>query len=370
MKIGIITMHRVTNFGSALQAYALQQALIKLGYENEIINYIFPHKNKSSIFSTIELFLRKKIYELRTGVFFSKKKEDYFKEFRRFFLSLSDKTYTLESINTNPPKYDLYMTGSDQVWNPKWMEGDTNFLLSFVQSKPKVSYASSFAVNTIPAESKEIYKKYLQEYKHITVRENSGEIIVDDLLGTRKADVVCDPTILLDKGDYIKIAKVPRIEIQGPYILVYILDYMFNPYPGVNQIIKSVAATLGMPVVYIGGKYTVYDSHCKYIENLGPCEFIWLFQHADFVVTTSFHGSAFATIFQKPLLAVVKDTNDNDGRIITLMRKVGNERALISYTANIEYKAEYLRQLTSNNMEYQSYKEESLKKLQQIVENI
>ena len=192
---------------------------------------------------------------MRTGAFFSKKKEGYFKAFHKQFLALSDKTYTRESILSDPPAYDLYMTGSDQVWNPLWMKDDTNFLLSFVRNEKKISYASSFAVDVIPEESKPVYKKYLQEYKHITVRENSGEKIVKDLLDGQETPVVCDPTLLLDQEDYIKIAKKPRLDIHDPYLLVYILDYMFNPFPEVNNIVRNVAETLGLPVVYIGGKY-------------------------------------------------------------------------------------------------------------------
>lgn len=363
MKIGIITMHRVLNFGSALQAYALQQALLKLGYDNEIIDYVFPHETDVPLLMRANLFLRKKIYEMRTGAFFAKKKEGYFKAFRKQFLALSDKTYTRESMLSDSPAYDLYMTGSDQVWNPLWMKDDTNFLLSFVRNKEKISYASSFAADAIPEESKPIYKKYLQEYKHITVRENSGEKIVKELLGGRKAPVVCDPTLLLDQEDYIKIAKKPPLDIHGPYLLVYILDYMFNPFPEVNNIVRNVAETLGLPVVYIGGKYTVYDSHCLSIEHIGPCEFIWLFQHAKFVITTSFHGTAFATVFEKPLLAVVKTDNDKDGRLTTLMKKVGNEKAITSYNSSDTYQESELYQLRADSEKYKEYKLESLVQL-------
>lgn len=370
MKIGIITMHRVLNFGSALQAYALQQALLKLGYDNEIIDYVFPHETDVPLLMRANLFLRKKIYEMRTGAFFVKKKEGYFKAFRKQFLALSDKTYTRESILSDPPAYDLYMTGSDQVWNPLWMKDDINFLLSFVRNKKKISYASSFAVDAIPEESKPIYRKYLQEYKHITVRENSGEKIVKELLDGRETPVVCDPTLLLDQEDYIKIAKKPRLDIHGPYLLVYILDYMFNPFPEVNNIVRNVAETLGLPVVYIGGKYTVYDSHCLSIEHIGPCEFIWLFQHAKFVITTSFHGTAFATVFEKPLLAVVKTDNDKDGRVTTLMKNVGNEKAITSFTSHINYDRRKLYQFKANTLKYKKHRVMSLRQLDVMVEQV
>ena len=360
-------MHRVLNFGSALQAYALQQALLKLGYDNEIIDYVFPHEADVPLLMRANLFLRKKIYEMRTGAFFAKKKESYFKAFRKQFLALSDKTYTRDSMLSDSPAYDLYMTGSDQVWNPLWMKDDTNFLLSFVRDKRKVSYASSFAVDAIPEESKPIYKKYLQEYKHITVRENSGEKIVKELLDGRETPVVCDPTLLLDQEDYIKIAKKPRLDIHDPYLLVYILDYMFNPFPEVNNIVRNVAETLGLPVVYIGGKYTVYDSHCLSIEHIGPCEFIWLFQHAKFVITTSFHGTAFATIFDKALLAIVGDNNCNDGRVTTLMNCVGNEKAITSYNSSDTFQEKELYQLRADNEKYTEYKRDSLAQLRTMV---
>lgn len=250
------------------------------------------------------------------------------------------------------------------------MKDDTNFLLSFVRNEKKISYASSFAVDAIPEESKPIYKKYLQQYKHITVRENSGEKIVKELLDGRKAPVVCDPTLLLDQEDYIKIAKKPRLDIHDPYLLVYILDYMFNPFPEVNNIVRNVAETLGLPVVYIGGKYTVYDSHCLSIEHIGPCEFIWLFQHAKFVITTSFHGTAFATVFEKPLLAVVKTDNDKDGRLTTLMKKVGNEKAITSFTSHVNYDRRKLYQFKANTLKYKKHKMMSLRQLDVMVEQV
>lgn len=143
--------------------------------------------------------------------------------------------------------------------------------------------------------------------------------------------------------------------------------YIFNPFPEVNNIVRNVAETLGLPVFYIGGKYTVYDSHCLSIEHIGPCEFIWPFQHAKFVITTSFHGMAFATVFEKPLLAVVKKADDKDGRITALMKNVGNEKAITPYNSSDTYQENELYQLRADSEKYTEYKRKSLAQLRTMV---
>lgn len=330
MKIGIITMHKVLNFGSALQAYALQRVLDNNGYDSEIIDYDFPPR--SPTLDRLNTTVRFWIYQLRTGTFFEKSKKRYFKQFYKRFFRLSSKRYNKQTVARVNNIYDVFLTGSDQVWNPTWIKDDTTFLLSFAaDDKPKCSYASSFAISKIPDKYKSVYKRYLCRYHHISVREKSGVDIVKDLIG-KKPGLVLDPTLLLTDKDYQELSCQSRIQIEGPYILVYMLSYMYNPFPDVNNIVRMVHERMGGKVVYLGsGKFSAYSKDCICVDNLGPCEFISLIENASFVITSSFHGTAFASIFNKPLISTVKSLDDTDGRMPTLLSLIGGEYSIVEY---------------------------------------
>lgn len=323
-------MHKVLNFGSALQAYALQKVLDKNRIDNEIIDYDFPPH--SSFLKQIDTTFRFWIYQLRTGTFFEKSKKRYFSVFYKRFFRLSSKRYNKQTIASANDVYDAFITGSDQVWNPTWVKEDTTFLLSFAaDDKPKCSYASSFAISNIPASYKSIYKKYLSRYSCIAVREESGVGIVKSLIG-KTPKLVLDPTLLLTTDDYKELSLQSHLHIEGSYILVYMLTYMYDPFPEVNDIVRQVHERMGGKVVYLGsGKFSAYRNDCICIENLGPCEFIHLIENASFVITSSFHGTAFASIFCKPLISTVKSMDDTDGRMPTLLKNIGGEHSIVAY---------------------------------------
>lgn len=332
MKIGIITMHKVLNFGSALQAYALQKILDNNGYDSEIIDYDFPPRKP--LLDRLNTTVRFWIYQLRTGAFFEKSKKRYFASFYKHFFRLSSKRYNKQTIARVNDIYDAFVTGSDQVWNPIWIKDDTTFLLSFAaDDKPKCSYASSFAISNIPEKCKRVYKRYLCRYRHIAVREKSGVDIVKNLIG-KTPDLVLDPTLLLTDKDYQELSCQSRLHIKGSYILVYMLSYMYDPFPDVNDIVRKVHERMGGKVVYLGsGKFSAYSKDCICVENLGPCEFISLIENASFVITSSFHGTAFASIFNKPLMSTVKSLYDADGRMPTLLSLIGGEHSIVEYKA-------------------------------------
>ena len=366
MKIGIITMHRVVNYGSALQAFALQQALLKMGYDNELIDYVFPSPQKRSLYKSIETRLRRFIYLLKVGKLFRKTKEARFREFRKKYLMLSVQKYNQTNILKSPPIYDIYMTGSDQVWNPQWIKNDTSFFLSFApKNSIKLSYASSFTVNHIDNKYLKLYAQMLSRYQHITVREDSGIEIVKELTG-EVAECVCDPTLLLAKDDYEPLIQMSKVSMDGPYVLVYLLTYMFDPYPKVNQIVASVSEKLGLSVVYLdGNKYVTYSKACKTVSEVGPNEFLWLFKNADFIITTSYHGCVFASIFTKPLLAVINH-GENDHRIISLLNKMQNTKSVVFFDSNVSIDTNDMRSYVpkiEKMEEFRSYSIRMLKKM-------
>ena len=164
MKIGIITMHKVMNYGSALQAYALQAAIKKLGYDSESIDYIYPNK---PVRKTLIFRIRHWLLNLLTG-FPALKKENKYKDFyKKYFSCSSQKYFSPSSLHNETFNYDLFLTGSDQVWNPNCVRNDKSFMLDFIpQGKHKVAYAASFTKSSLPAELipdyKNIYPSILQ----------------------------------------------------------------------------------------------------------------------------------------------------------------------------------------------------------------
>ena len=218
MKIGIMTMHRVQNMGSVLQAYALQYKIKQLGYESELIDYAFP-PSKEKQFGLKDMVSWG--WDMVHG-FPEKKRKKKIDEFRTRFLACSEKTYDRSLLLSEPPQYDLYCTGSDQVWNPFHVGEDTSFMLDFAPlDAPRISYASSFATKEVKEPFFSLYAKYLALYREITVREKTGVDIVKKMTD-KDASVVCDPTLLLSTNEWDRLANYSTIKMPKNYILIYL----------------------------------------------------------------------------------------------------------------------------------------------------
>lgn len=361
MKIGIITMHKVLNFGSALQAYALQQTLFGLGFDNEIIDYQFPSVSHSK--QTIKKRINGFFVYLRNAImgFPNEKKISKFQNFYQENYILSSSRYNEKSIKANPPLYDIYMTGSDQVWNPKHVKDDTNFLLAFAPSGArKVSYASSFATSVLPEQYVSIYRKYLSEYNVISVREISGVEMVKYLTG-KNATVCCDPTLLLDKEEWNVLEAKSDLKIKKKYILVYALYYMFDPYPELLNIINYVQKKLSLQVIYLNGrKEDAIRYNSKVYKSGGPEDFLRLIKNAEFIITSSFHGAVFSILYNKPFMGIVRDNNSADSRISSLLNNFNSEKCQVAYNDKINFSREELLNLKADMTEYNNIKKHAI----------
>ena len=330
--VGIITMHRPISFGSSLQAYALQKKIQDLGFDCEIIDYQYPNKLHKTKNNFIKLFLRTIAHYL-LNLFMGMPcvfERMRFKRFRKNFLKLSQYYKNSDALVKCPPEYDIYCTGSDQVWNTNFTKRDTTFVLSFAKEKYKISYASSFAVDYIVEDCIKDFEKYLSQYSNISVRERSGVGLVKQITG-KTATLVCDPTLLLPKEEWFPLANQSRINIQKPYLLVFILTYSYNPYPEVNRIIDEVQKKLGLHTVILSGnKYDYLRNNTTVIKSAGPLEFLNLFKNASFIITSSFHGVAFSANFEKPFLAVV-DKSNKDSRLLSFLETIDLLDRAISY---------------------------------------
>lgn len=288
-KVGIISFHRAVNYGAVLQVYALNESIKRIGYEpitidyrNQFIQYAYDLNPLHS--SDWKGFLiRILTYNSR------KKKAQKFEEFREKYIAL-DKITNLYYKDMN--YYDKFITGSDQVWNFAQTHFDKAFFLDFVSdSKKKNSYGASFGFEHIPNQYLDDYKELLADFNCISVREEQGANIISNLLN-RNAEVVLDPTMLLSKKDWTNISQ--DYTGKKDYILIYpmatsrsLLDFAINLSKKTNCEIICVSNALGKRI-----KVT-------YATEVGPQEFLGLFKNAKYIVTNSFHGTAFAINFNK-----------------------------------------------------------------------
>ena len=331
MRVGLITIHGINNFGSLLQAYATQKTINNLGHDCEIINYKYPNDyhlkrikahnpyavGKLSVIQRV----RAHFYSRYVSPSVVKKKTELFARERSALLKQTDCYESKEELMLNPPCYDIYVTGSDQVWNPRYLYDDTTFLLPFIRGCKKIAFSASFGSTEIDEQHQNMMRPLLSEYQFISTREESGVRLVRDICG-KQAISTCDPTLLLSAEDWKTVYNDSPL-IKGNYILCYVLTYTADPYPYAYKLIKYIKEQLKMRVIYIDetGKYWC-DIRNKSLQTYGPREIINLFQNASFIVSSSFHGAAFSLNFRKDFYSIFPK-GIKDERQESLLRKVG-----------------------------------------------
>lgn len=326
--VGIITMHTPLNYGSYLQTLATYEFIKSQKLSPFVINYKYPteyHKRlarKNNAIAPRYGYLHRKLSGLcrrliRVDATTKQQKMD---KFYHKYIRMTSPYYSLEELNEAAPLFDIYVSGSDQIWNPYYVGKDTTYLLSWAPiGRKRISYASSFAVQRIPPELENTYKQYLSMYNNISTREKNT--IIQDLIGV-DCPVVLDPTFLLSCETWKQYIHKERL-VRKKYILCYILSYSFNPYPYIYEVIKKVKREIGYKVVFIDGDPINLLCGYKVMANCSPEDFLNLFYYSEFVVTTSFHGTAFALNFRKDFISVVNDKKSTDNRQMSLLQQVG-----------------------------------------------
>ena len=327
-KVGIITMHRPVNVGCYLQAYGLQEAIIRQGCDCEIIDYHYPNAFHGQLTFKMKIarMINKQLKRFLGGGAFELS-EKRFNDFFHNQLKLSAVSYkTIQELQQNPPEYDLYCIGSDQVWNPNYIKGDPTFFCEFTpDKKPIVSYASSFGVTSIPQQYHDLYKRGLGRLQMIGVRELSGVEIVKELTG-KEAQFVVDPTLLLTAEQWSE--KAAAIDIDDPYILCY-----GCPYPNVyvEKLALHIQKKTGLKVIHLFGlPWQRFDKNILHVYDVGPLEFLSWIKNAKLVLTTSFHGTIFSTGFKVPFYSVYYDKEGGSRQINILDRLQLQERGILA----------------------------------------
>lgn len=363
MKVGMITFHSAHNFGAVLQAYALNKKIIDIGYEAEIIDYrpqfitelysINPFHKLSKPKSLISLL---SMYPTRI------KKYNKFNKFINEEMKLSERSfYSSEDLIKYSFNYDIYVTGSDQVWNPEINGVMGEYFLSFAGTQSKrISYAASFGKDTLNSKFSEEISFHLKKLDAISVREEDGVNIVNNLIGLNPLRVL-DPVFLLSSADWKE--KIVAPDITEKYILVYMMEYNKK----VIDIAVKVAEEKNMKILNISNSVKIPRGFEKNLRDIGPREFLGYFYFAEHVITNSFHGTAFSIIFEKNFTIVphskLNSRIDNILKLTNLEERQVNlsdeDESFRRFTSEIEF--DEVRQILKKEIDYSvGYLQEAL----------
>ena len=327
MKIGIFTFFQ-TNYGAVLQAFALQHYLQQQpDTDVEVIdfttpNHLLEHKvfRKQKTRNPIKLFayyfftiLRYKQLKTRINRTWEFKQR-YFKYTRRYS--------TVDDVLNNHPQKDIYITGSDQVFNPNARYVPVYYLDFDKGNSKKVAYAPSFGISQFTKEIAQKISHYINDFDFLSCRESAGAEYLSMLTG-KSIPVVVDPVLLISEADWNKVAVKP--EYNKNYILIYDLN-------GVNNLIKiakNIQKSTGLPVVCLtGNRMKIYPVD-KQIYDAGPAEFVGWIKHASYVVTDSFHGTMFSLIFKKQFFTFIA-LEQTSSRIRNILEKVDLSNRIVT----------------------------------------
>lgn len=376
-KVAIVSCYFKNNYGSLLQAYATQKILDDNNIPNETINiselrdfskgkkkyYLSQITNLNFIktkFGMIKLKGYQKINRnLKNNIMIRNKEFTEFK--KKFKLSKTFNTYAeLNEYTKN--NYSDVIVGSDQLWLPVNIVSDY-YTLNWVPNEiNKISYATSFGISKIPEEYKELYSYFLKRIDNISVREANALNLVKDISG-REAKLVCDPTLLLTKEQWMDIQNSKRI-IKDKYIFCYFLGSNLEH----RKFVERLKEKTGYKIVSINhcDEYVKYsDEFADYIPyDVGPGEFLNYIRNAEYVCTDSFHGTVFSLINNTKFFTFRRFSNktkmSTNSRVVSLLNIVDLQERLICGTENIDDEVSKIINFENVNTKLKEFREGSL----------
>lgn len=342
MKIGILTILNVNNYGAELQCCALYRKLTSMGYDAEVINYLFginPGHDFSGEKLTVPISFKQRmkvsllpIVQYLFCMFHQKNKKlrnKHFNEFHEKYNHLTSTVYpSVKSLYEANFNYDVICIGSDQVWNyEKGYSLEPFFACFDKKGTKKISYASSIGLSSLSKEAECVFKKELSGFAHLSVREQQASELLENLLN-REVDVVLDPTLILDNKEWLEVAKFDMCP-KEKYVLVYIVT--IKPCDYVLEVARHIAKLRNLKIVRICRD--AYPEHSgrnvQEILTAGPSDFVGLFANAEFVVTNSFHGTVFSINFSKSFYSVIKRQHSTNSRLTSILKKLDLEDRIL-----------------------------------------
>ncbi|MGN1134510.1 MAG: polysaccharide pyruvyl transferase family protein [Oscillospiraceae bacterium] len=319
MKVGILTIYDNSNMGNRLQNYALQEILLK--YADEVVTI----KNKTRPISLKDRIVRSSFLteSVLANKMLGKKRKIKFLRFNKKYINISKKYcfFDNESFDSNVPECDLYCAGSDQIWNPNLKRSGYFNFLGFSPREKNFSFSASFGISSISDEHQQAVKRGLENIKYISVREDAGKKISEDLTGRNDVQVIIDPTMYFSAKDWAKVEEKPEFLSDENYILTYFLGGISKTR---SDEIQRVANENGWKIINILDKQSPY-------YNSGPSDFVYLIHHAKLVCTDSFHASVFSFLFDTPLSIFKRDgfQINMNSRLETLVEKFSLDKCVV-----------------------------------------
>lgn len=347
-KICVVTWYVSLNYGTCLQCYALQKYLTNMGFEcytPDTLKYYYGFKHPKETFNVIKRKSFEKFMMKHKSNYDNRLEESYKIRIKKNndFVEKNDNIYhvrTKKSLDKMIQETDVFMTGSDQIWNPEFVS--PVYLLSFVpEYKKRIAYASSIGVDKIPDRKKLFYYKYLSKFNTIGVREKTARQELMKL-NINNVYTVIDPTFLLDQKAWELVSERPNVGSNGPFIFCYFIGEHNTIWIDTLNFINKER------------KYKIYIalSESRNIPNvgtvlpeLGVSEFLWMISNSSYILTDSFHAIALAINFNKDFYAFSRFSDENvysqNSRIKDLLKEFElDERLLknvIRNTSSINY---------------------------------
>ena len=321
-KVGIITLTKDLNYGNRLQNYAVECLVSRCGsIPYTLFNTTWSEYGKTSRYKSYIGIPLEILKNRQSGI--SRQIAALFDRFNNKFIHIADEYDMESSMEHIVKKYDVFITGSDQVWNPYWEFIGEKEYLTFATDKKKIALSASFGVTGIPEDKKESITQWLKGLDAISVRENRAAEIVKELTG-QDVPVLIDPTMCIDVLKWKKIARRPICFKSKSYVLMYILgDMKKECLLTVSEYCNKIGAEL---VILRQNK--IFDRY-----PVGPREYLYLIANAKYVITDSFHGSVFSVLFHRNLAIFHRDgeleNEDMMSRLDTLMDKFSLADCLI-----------------------------------------
>lgn len=331
-KAGILTIVDYVNYGNRLQNYATQEILKSYGMDvKTIVNRPFSRPVEKGIRFLLKRIgnalllspsvmmerLRIKVYNFRYRNSYKAGQKAKALSFRKYCSGLMHETDFVVDENNIPAdlgeRFDLFFTGSDQIWNPAIRHGSPVDFLTFAPREKRIALSPSFGVSVIPDQYKADYKKWLTEMAYLSVREQAGADIIRELTG-RDAPVLVDPTLMLSAEHWLNVSEKARFRPVGKYLVTYFIGTMS---PRRKREIRKLASENGLELVQLAN----LEDFKRYDAN--PGEFIDYIANAELVCTDSFHAVIFSMQMKKPFLVYDREGKSSkmSSRLDTLLRK-------------------------------------------------
>lgn len=313
------------NYGSILQAYALQEQInsykdieyeILCQYGKKVVSFS-NLKDKLRSFGVKET-LRRIVWKF--GLKKLRQRNQKIQTFIDEHLRVSEREYTEKNIAESNDIYDGYICGSDQIWNPDLVKVDSMYWLAFARPhKIKIAYAPSVGVDHLSLEQEEIIRENLKDFKAISTREESGTKLINQVMGKDVCTTVLDPTLMIEKKKWDDLSQ--RNLFKEPYIFVYMLRGTKKQ----RKMIENFALQKGLKIVTMpfldSEKIELYDFRFGDIKlwDADPAEFISAIRYAEYVFTDSFHSMVFCCLYHRNFFVFPKIGKSQINRLSSLM---------------------------------------------------